>query len=63
MAENVDQTISKRPKEGMGEYLWSDKEIYKNLNFEEEIRNTDFFENFPFKNNTKEIILKKNTHP
>ena len=63
MAENVDQTISKRPKEGMGEYLWSDKEIYKNLNFEEEIRNTDFFENFPFKKNTKEILLKKNTHP
>ena len=43
----------------MGEYLWSDKEIYKNLNFEEEIRNTDFFENFPFKKNTKEILLKK----
>ena len=47
----------------MGEYLWNNKKIYEELNFKEAIINTEFFDNFPFKKNTKDILLDKNTHP
>lgn len=59
----IDNNISKRPKKGMGHYLWKTKEIRKNINFEQEIQNTEFFKKFPFKKNIKEILLNKNTHP
>ncbi len=46
--KKIDKSISLRPKKGMGNYLWSNKNIYQALNFEETILNSDFFSNFPF---------------
>ena len=63
MKNNISKKISKRPKIGMGNYLWSNKKIRNLLNFEEEINNTRFFEKFPFTKNVKEILLDKSTHP
>ena len=60
---NISKKISKRPKIGMGAYLWSNKKIRNFINFDEEINNTNFFEKFPFTKNVKEILLDKNTHP
>ena len=37
----------------MGAYLWNNENIYKGLNFDETILNSDFFNNFPFKKNIK----------
>lgn len=59
----IDKYISKIPKKGMGSYLWATKKIRKNINFEQEIQKTNFFEKFPFKKNIKEILLNKKTHP
>ena len=61
--QKIDKSIATKPKRGMGEYLWNNKKIYEALNFKEAIINTEFFDNFPFKKNTKDILLDKNTHP
>ena len=47
----------------MGNYLWSNINIYKALNFEEIIMNSDFFKSYPFKKNIVKILLDKKTHP
>ena len=46
----------------MGTYLWNNKNIYRGLNFEETISNSDFFNSFPFKKNIKNILLDPKTH-
>ena len=61
--EKIDQSIAERPKSGMGNYLWNNNNIYKALNFEEIIKDTNFFEFYPFHKDTKKILLDKNTHP
>ena len=45
-----------------GAYLWNNENIYKGLNFDETILNSDFFNNFPFKKNIKKILLDSKTH-
>ena len=61
--KNIDHSISSRPKKGMGNYLWSNINIYKALNFEEIIMNSDFFKSYPFKKNIVKTLLDKKTHP
>ena len=61
--EKIDKSIANRPKKGMGNYLWSNNNIYKALNFEEVIKNSDFFDHYPFKKNVKNILLDDRTHP
>ena len=62
-SKKIDQSIANRPKKGMGNYLWSNTDIYKALNFEDTIMNTDFFDHYPFKKNIKRVLLDKKTHP
>lgn len=62
VSKKIDQSISNRPKKGMGTYLWNNKNIYRGLNFEETISNSDFFNSFPFKKNIKNILLDPKTH-
>ena len=61
--KNIDKSISNRPKKGMGNYLWSNKKIYKSLNFDDIITNSDFIKKYPFKKNIVKILLDKKTHP
>ena len=61
--KNIDHSISSRPKKGMGNYLWSNKKIYKSLNFDDTIMNSDFIKKYPFKKNIVKILLDKKTHP
>ena len=58
----ISQKIANQPKFGMGDYLWSNKYIYKKIKFDNVIKKTNFFHKFPFKQNTKKILLNKNTH-
>lgn len=60
--KKISEKISNRPKFGMGSYLWSNKDIYKKIKFDKFIKETNFFQIFPFKKNTKNILLNKNTH-
>ena len=60
--EKIDRLISSRPKKGMGHYLFSNKHINEALNFEKVIKETNFFDHYPFKKNIKEILLDKKTH-
>jgi len=46
----------------MGHYLFSNKHINEALNFEKVIKETNFFDHYPFKKNIKEILLDKKTH-
>jgi len=61
--EKIDKSIASRPKKGMGNYLWSNSNIYDALNFDEVIKNTDFFNKYPFKKNVKKILLNQKIHP
>ncbi len=58
----ISQKIANRPKFGMGNYLWLNKDIHKKIKFDEIIKETNIFNKFPFKKNTKNILLKKDTH-
>tara|TARA_B100000686_G_scaffold114870_1_gene122375 strand:+ start:23 stop:823 length:801 start_codon:yes stop_codon:yes gene_type:complete len=60
--EKIDKLIGKIPKRGMGKNLWSNDNIYNALNFEDVIRGSDFFSNYPFKKNVKNILLDSKTH-
>ena len=62
-SQKIDQSIANRPKKGMGNYLWSNIDIYKALNFEDTIMSTDFFDHYPFKKNIKKVLLDNKTHP
>ena len=46
----------------MGNYLWSNKNINNKIKFDKVIKKANFFDKFPFKQNTKNILLNKNTH-
>ncbi len=63
VSKKISSKIANRPKQGMGNYLWSKSDIYKALNFEETIMSSDFFNHYPFKKNVKKILLDKKTHP
>ena len=56
------QKIANRPKYGMGNYLWLNKDVYKKIKFDKSIKETNIFKKFPFKKNTKNILLNKDTH-
>ena len=62
-SKKIDQSIANRPKKGMGNYLWSNIDIYKALNFEDTIMSTDFFDHYPFKKNIKKLLIDNKTHP
>ena len=47
----------------MGNYLWATENIFKTLNFNKTITETNFFDKFPFSANVKKTLLKKGTHP
>ena len=61
--DEMGERIAKRPKSGMGQYLWLNKKIREKLNFKDEINKSEFFEKFPFKKDIKSLLFKKNTHP
>lgn len=60
---HIDKSISNRPKVGMGNYLWATQNIYEILNFNKTISETNFFNQFPFKEDVKKTLIKKKTHP
>ena len=60
--KTISKNISFRPKIGMGDYLWTSKTNYKKMQFEKTIQQTEIFNKFPFKKNTKNLLLKKDTH-
>ena len=62
VSEKVDKSIAYRPKSSMGPYLWSNDNINKALNFKEVIKNSNFFDHYPFKKNAKNILLDNRTH-
>ena len=47
----------------MGGPLWLEDKNREFLRMEETIKNSNFFDLFPFKKNVKEILLNKQTHP
>ena len=57
------RTISNLPKKGMGNYLWLNEDIGKDLDFKNEIRNSKFLEGEIFNKNVKKILLQKEVHP
>ena len=61
--QKVGKLIANRPKTPMGGYLWTNTEVMKKLNIDEKIESSNFFLNFPFKKNIKNILLDKKTHP
>ena len=62
-SERIDKILSLSPKIGMGGPLWLEDKNREFLRMEETIKNSNFFDLFPFKKNVKEILLNKQTHP
>ena len=63
LAKKTNFQLSHFPKKGLGENLWREASVYKKLNIEEEIMNSSFLKELPFKTNIKKTLLSKNTHP
>lgn len=54
----IDPRIAYRPKRGFSAPLFRSPNVYKRMNFEEVIRTTPLFNDFPFRRGTRESILK-----
>lgn len=50
-------TISERPKVGFSAPLWADPKVRSQIPFEEVIRESQFFRDFPFKKGAQETVL------
>jgi asparagine synthase (glutamine-hydrolysing) len=63
LSKKIKTPVSSLVKRGFGVNLWREASIYRKLNMEEEIKNSSFFKEFPFKKNIQKTLLSKNTHP
>lgn len=61
--DKLGEKIAKRPKSGMGQYLWANEKIKEKINFKDEINKSELFDKFPFQKDIKSLLFKKNTHP
>ena len=61
--KQIDENVARNTKHGLGTSMWGVEKNNKLLNAKEEILSTNFFKNYPFKKNIKQILLNKNVHP
>lgn len=55
---HIGKEISNRSKHGFSTPLWHTPDVYKAMNFEEEIRASSIFADLPFKKGARELVLK-----